>query len=82
MERFEFTFPLSCGTGANTLFAEIDGQADVFEDATIEIKLYDFTSREYVDAPEYLRQMMDTWLRVEKADAFHAAMDEDRRKSS
>lgn len=78
MAQFSFTYPLSGGTGDATCFAELDGRADVFSDGCIEVVLYDFTTHEYVDAPEFLRDMIDLWIRAERSEQFHQALDEAR----
>ena len=76
MAQIKFTYALSGGTGDATCFAELDGRADVFESGCMEIQLYDYTTHEYIDAPEFLRDMIDLWIRAERSDDFHAALAE------
>lgn len=79
MASFTFTFELGNGTGDGVCFAELDGIAEVFDDATIEARLFDFNSVEYVNAPEYLLPMIDLFLRDRYSPKFHQALDEARR---
>lgn len=74
MDRIKFTYPLSGCDAA--CFAELDGEAEVFDDGDVEVWLYDHISRDYVEGPAYLRNLILPWLSAAYAAEISRAWDE------